>query len=163
MVCLWPPKFKYGSPWDYMASCSKNLWRLTCYDLYNYIDIFSRLYKAGSSFQGGTLLQLCNLINRRNVSADISGKFNEAVDFFQLVVECHIMVAAMHFFSLKTLDDTPSTNKLPSMVGKKPSEQWKAVQVFITELVDRYVLVDKNTIDLSHKKVISALLKVGCN
>ena len=45
--------------------------------------IFNRLYHSGSSLEGGTLLQL---INRRNVKRNISGKFNEAIDFFELVV-----------------------------------------------------------------------------
>ena len=101
--------------------------------------IFSRLYKPGSSFQQGTLLQLRNLINRRNVSKDTSGKFNETLDFFQLVVECHIMAAAMHFFSMSTQESTPSTNAL---VDKTPDEKWSAFKAILTRLVSRYVLVD---------------------
>ena len=45
---------------------------------------FARLYKLGSSFQGGTLLQLRNLINHCNVSANTTGWFNETTDFFNL-------------------------------------------------------------------------------
>ena len=93
--------------------------------------IFSRLYKAGSSFQGGTLLQLRNLINRRNVFANRTGRFIEIIDFFQLViVECHIMAAAMHFFSIRNLQDAPETNALPSIMGTnlKPAEKWKILK-----------------------------------
>ena len=111
--------------------------------------IFSRLYKPGSSFQQGTLLQLRNLINRRNVSKDTSGKFNETLDFFHLVVECHIMAAAMHFFSMSTLESTPSTNALPSMVGKTPLEKWSTLKASLTRLVCRYVLVDSIASDLT--------------
>ncbi len=117
-----------------------------------YQTIFSRLYKTGSSFQGGTLLQLRNLINRRNVKADTAGKFNETLDFFQLVVECHIMAAAMHFFSMKSLDDTPSTNTLPSAI--KPDQQWKVLSECVTKIVNRYVLVERNALKTSAKEIV---------
>ena len=48
--------------------------------------VYNRLYRGGSNHKGGTLLQLRNLINRRNVATDISGQSNEAIDFFELVV-----------------------------------------------------------------------------
>ena len=101
------------------------------------------MYKAGSSFQGGTLLQLRSLVNRRNVSGDTSGKFNATIDFFQLVVECHILVAAMHFFAMKTLDSTPSKNALPLLDGKNNDEKWSILRQRITKLINRYVLVDQ--------------------
>lgn len=59
--------------------------------------MYNRLYKKGTSNQGGTLLQLRNVINRRNIAANISGCFNAAIDFFELVCNCHIVAAAMHF------------------------------------------------------------------
>ena len=47
--------------------------------------MFTRLYKSGSSMEGGTLVQLRNLLNRFNISSDISsdisGKFNAAINF----------------------------------------------------------------------------------
>ena len=46
----------------------------------------------------GTLVQLRNLINRRNVANDVSGRFNASIDFFELVTKCHIVAAAMDFF-----------------------------------------------------------------
>lgn len=49
---------------------------------------------VSSSKEGGTLYQLCNLINRRNV---VKPKKDVAAceDFFELVVEAHIVTAAM--------------------------------------------------------------------
>ena len=58
--------------------------------------------------EGGTLLQLRNLINRRNISSDISGKFNAAIDFFELVLTAHVLAAAMHYFGMSTLEEAPS-------------------------------------------------------
>ena len=88
--------------------------------------------------QGGTLLQLRNLINRRNISADISGKFNEALDFFELVVVAHILAAAMHFFGMSTCTDSPSRNALPDTTH---TTQWPVLRHAIERLVDRYVMV----------------------
>ena len=77
------------------------------FNIIYHIFVLYRLCKADSSFQGGTLFQLRNLINRCNVSANTTGRFNETIDSFQLVVECHIMAAAMHFFSIRNLQDAP--------------------------------------------------------
>lgn len=62
--------------------------------------MWHRLYKGGSSLEGGTLQQLRNLINRRNISAttNVTGRVNEVEDFLELIVRCHIVAAAMHFF-----------------------------------------------------------------
>ena len=59
--------------------------------------------------EGGTLLQLRNLVNQRNISGDISGKFNAAIDFFELVVTAHVLAAAMHYFGLNSLERKPDT------------------------------------------------------
>ena len=65
-----------------------------------------------SSKEGGTLLQLKNIINRRNIGKDISGKVNEVEDFLELVINCHLIAAALHFFSMESVSDTPHSNGL---------------------------------------------------
>ena len=77
------------------------------------------------------------------MSGDTSGKFNATIDFFQLVVECHILVAAMYFFSMKTLDGTPTKNALPALDDKNKDEKWSILRQLITKLMNRYVLVDQ--------------------
>ena len=58
---------------------------------------------------GGTLHQLRNLINRVNVSRkELKHQVNEVEDFLELVIECHLISAAMHFFGMKSVDDSPS-------------------------------------------------------
>ena len=59
------------------------------------------------------------------------------------------MAAAMHFFSMSTLEGTPSTNALPSMVGKTTQEKWSVLKAI---LVCRYVLVDNTASDLKNLK-----------
>ena len=73
--------------------------------------MFKRLYKNESSQESGTLLQLRNLINRRNISRDISGNFNAALDFLSLVTTSHILAAAMHFFRMSSRNDVPTLNE----------------------------------------------------
>lgn len=57
--------------------------------------MFDQLYKLGSNCDGGTLLQLRNLINRWNVAKDVGGRFNECIDFLEKVVKSHIIAAGM--------------------------------------------------------------------
>lgn len=102
--------------------------------------MFERLYKGGSNCDGGTLLQLHNLINRRNVAKDVSGRFNECIDFFEMVVKNHIFAAGMHFFGLKELSSEPTANRVASDVSCK----WKVLSHVIGRLVDRYVILRKH-------------------
>ena len=51
---------------------------------------------------------MCNLINGRNVVKEPTDNVAASEDFIQLVVEAHILAAAMTVFNMKTLDDLPS-------------------------------------------------------
>ena len=103
--------------------------------------MYNRLYKGGSNLDGGTLIQLRNLINRRNVATDISGRFNEAVNFFELVVRCHITAAAMHYFGMKSVSDEPTLN-FP-ILAKSATDKWSYLKPMVTGIIDRYVVVDQ--------------------
>ena len=50
------------------------------------------------------------------------------------------MAAAMHFFSMSTLEDTPHTNAIPLAKGE---QKWSMLKLVLTKLVQRYVLVDE--------------------
>ena len=69
--------------------------------------IWKRLYKCSSGNEGGTLYQLRNLINRRNVVQDPSKNMNTCEDFFTSVVEAHILAATMPQFKMSSLQDEP--------------------------------------------------------
>ena len=64
-------------------------------------------------FVRGSLLQLPNLLNQRNVEKGVTGCFNATLSFFELI-HCHIIVAALHFFGTKGINDSPTFNTLPS-------------------------------------------------
>ena len=70
--------------------------------------IWKRLYKCSSSKDVGTLYQLRNLINRRNVVSDPTRDVTACEEFFLLVVEAHILYAAMDTFGMTSIDDVPS-------------------------------------------------------
>ena len=103
--------------------------------------MYNRLYKGGSNLDGGTLIQLRNLINRRNVATNISGRFNQAVDFFELVVRCYITAAAMHYFGMKYVSDEPKLN-FP-ILAKSARDKWCYLKQMVTSIIDRYVVVDQ--------------------
>ena len=92
-------------------------------------------------------MQLRNLINRRNVSAQTSGKFNEALDFLELVITGHVLAAAMHFFGMKSISDSPSSNALPSVPR---DEQWPLLKCAVGKIIDRYVVVSANVTEAEH-------------
>jgi hypothetical protein len=115
-----------------------------CLDKFNPFQImWKRLYKSGSSKEGGTLLQLRNRINRRNVSdaQDITKHVNEIEDFLELVVNCHLIAAAMHFFSMATTSDEPHSNGFPSNIAEM--EQHRRQKILFERLgriVDEYIV-----------------------
>lgn len=83
-------------------------------------------------------------MNRRNVAKDITGRFNATIDFFELVVHCHIIAATLHFFGMKGIEDSPVFNALPSRISKWPLEkQWRVFSYTVGQLIDRYVIVRK--------------------
>ena len=90
--------------------------------------LYNRLYRGGSNQEGGTLLQLHNLINRCKVATDISGRFYEAINFFELVVRCHIAAAAMSYFGMKSVSDVPTQNIPPLTDGLSTENKWSVLK-----------------------------------
>ena len=71
------------------------------------------VYKTDSSQDGGTMYQLRNLINRRNVVADPKKDMNACEDFFELITNAHILAAAMQMFDINDLTDPLSSELFP--------------------------------------------------
>ena len=76
--------------------------------------IWTRLYKTDSSQDGGTIYQLRNLINRRNVVTDPKMDMNACEDFFELITNAHILAAAMQKFGMSKLTDPLPSKLFPS-------------------------------------------------
>ena len=75
------------------------------------------MYNTSSVADFGTLMQLRNTINRRNVVNDPKENVNACDDFFTLVVTCHFLVVVMRKLGMSDLDDTPT-------VGNFTADSW---------------------------------------
>ena len=58
----------------------------------------------------GTLYQIRNLINRRNVTSKPKSDVNAAEDFLEIVVVGYIIAAIMAYLSMTSLEDVPDPN-----------------------------------------------------
>ena len=79
--------------------------------------IWKKLYKTRSGMERGTLYQLRNLINRRNVVMSCKDDMNAGEVFFELVVNGYIITAILDFLGMSSVIDLP----LPTLV---PSDAW---------------------------------------
>ena len=68
------------------------------------------------------MAQLRNLIDWRNVNADSENDYNACDDFFTVVVEYHIMAAAMMYLKMTTINDQPSHTLLIADLWLKEDE-----------------------------------------
>ena len=62
----------------------------------------------------GTLYQLRNLINRRNVTTEVKSNVNANEDFLEIVVTGYVIVTAMKFLGMSSLNDIPHASHVPS-------------------------------------------------
>ena len=81
-----------------------------------------RLYRKGTSMEGGTILQLKNLLNRTNVPRDVHKDVNAVDDFVQVALSGHIIAAAMECFGMECLGDKPNPDIVPSNVESLSKE-----------------------------------------
>ena len=101
------------------------------------------MYKCTSSQDQGTLYHIRNLINRRNVVNDPKSNIAACEEFFLLVVEAYILLAAMEVFEMSTLDSTPANTKLfPAESSQLDSNQCRSVLLLaVREIIEKFVSV----------------------
>lgn len=109
-----------------------------------FLDVFlqvywSILYKCTSSQEGGTLFQLRNLINRRNVLKDVRNDMNATEDFFETVAVGHIIAATLQFFGMQGISDTPHNQSLQDAVELPHAEKWLVLSTCIGDLLQKFV------------------------
>ena len=108
--------------------------------------IWKRLYKGSSNIDGGTLYQLRNIINRRDVVKNPGKNMNACEGFLEVVVEAHILSASMSIFGMHTVDDKPSETFFPDGVFKLNTLQQHRVLLLATRtVVEKFV-------DLKHEE-----------
>ncbi len=66
----------------------------------------------------GTLYQLRNLIDRRNVTTKVKSEVNAAEDFLETVVVGYVISAVMVYLNMASLEDVPDTGQLQRYWGE---------------------------------------------
>ena len=107
-----------------------------------------KLFYGSSSLNGGTLQQLRNLVNRRNVSSDPDSNFNAAEDFFHLVGIAHVVAASLKYFGMDDVNSIPDESMLPSDVLFLPKEERKvAVHTAVLGFVREFFSLDLHVLE----------------
>ena len=103
--------------------------------------IMDKYYKAGSAREAGTLYQLRNFINRRNVSTNVSHNYHHASAFMDLVGEGHVIAAALEFFGMEALDSY--CPRIPRGAAKQdPHLRKRSLHHIVGEFIDEVIMND---------------------
>ncbi len=95
----------------------------------------------------GTLFNLRNKINRRNVSKNCKTDLNAHEDFFELVVEAYIVCAVKQYLKMNTIDDVPSEDVLPNsslMWMEEDGERLKALMSIAVNIASQHIDIQTN-------------------
>ena len=103
-----------------------------------------------SFLEKGTLCQLQNLIDRRNISASAPDDFNACDDYFVTVVQCHIVSAAMNLLKMKATSDKPDHVLLDDNLWIKSKDDRKLLLAQVT----KEICLNKMLTLLSHQEDI---------
>ena len=63
-----------------------------------------RFYRSDSESDTGTLHQLRNYIQRRNVKGKVKGNFSPSEEFLNIVTRVHVIAAALDHFKMPSMD-----------------------------------------------------------
>lgn len=96
----------------------------------------------------GTLYQLRNLINRRNVTAHPKCNVDATEDFFELVVDAYVVASVMSSLKMTTLQDCPD----PSVISEDTWWQDDQVRAKVLNDVSRRVVDKHVNLDTVFKK-----------
>lgn len=90
----------------------------------------------------GTLYQLRNLINWRNVTKKVKSDMNASEDFFELIVTGHVIACVMELLGMSSVDAIPTSDIIPSPEDawmKDDSERMSILNEVSSRIVDRCV------------------------
>ena len=76
---------------------------------------------------------------------------NQVEDFLEIVIECHLIAAAILFFGMKSVDDSPSRSGFSDELKQLPLYQRKKVfSDRMTAIVDEYVVPQEFSFPREH-------------
>lgn len=106
-------------------------------------SIWNILFKTKSSMERGTLFQLRNLINRRNVTSKPKSDVNATEDFFELVVTGYIIAAAMSHLKMQSQEGIPDSSIVPEDTWMQDDAVRAKILTDVSRaLVDKFVNLD---------------------
>ena len=77
----------------------------------------------------------------RQPTKDITGRVNETEDFLELVINCHLISAAMHYFSKDSISDTPHSNGFDAHISQKSlNDRTKLFRSRTGDIIQQYVI-----------------------
>lgn len=117
---------------------------------------FKSFYSGASSGDKCTLFSDRNLINRRNVKADVSSAANPCRKFFELEVSARLMAAAMQVLGMESLTDAPKTNSIPANISEAGVVQQRMYLRQIAALVIDKFVIRKDAVETFLLKILSA-------
>ena len=117
---------------------------LTYFFTYIFLQaIWKCLYKPSSHSGKGTLYQLRNLINWRNVTATPKSSVDACEDFLDTVVDAHIVAAALEILKITSVSDTPSSPVIPENIWLMSNDERRDVlHMTWRNIVNSFVWLD---------------------
>ncbi|XP_062610556.1 uncharacterized protein LOC134272329 [Saccostrea cucullata] len=101
--------------------------------------IMDKYFKSESCRDAATLYQLKNLLNRRNVSKNVSSNYHAASDFVDLVTECHVIAACLEYCGMESIEI--QCKKIPVALHIADSNmKRRLLRQLVGEVVDTYFL-----------------------
>lgn len=102
---------------------------------------FKHFYSGASACDKCSLFSDRNLINRRNVTAQVDSAVNPCRKFFDLEVQARLIAAALEILGMGTLNDKPTTNEFPEgLIHESKAKQKLYLRKIASMVVDKYVI-----------------------
>ena len=111
------------------------------------------------------MFQLQNFIGHSNVSAKPVKAFNQCDDFFELIVVCHMLAAAIKYLKMTSLLDVPQIDGVqqPQNLWMEPDQQRKEMPQSICEkIVSEFISFEFNKIPKLSTDKVSFCMMHAC-
>ena len=109
------------------------------------------MYDSHSFCDKGTLKQLANVINRPKLPKKVKNDFRAVEDFFGVVLDAHVVAAALKFFAIDNLGDTPTKHAFSGDLNEASLDERrtylsKCMSEFLTQFTPNHIqtLDEKN-------------------
>ena len=103
--------------------------------------IFKRHYSTVSDADKGTLFADRNVINRRNVTADVHSNWAHCKAFAILEIKARIIAAAITVLGMQNINDQPKHNSYISLKHGTDQEKKHYLMKISGQIVDQFVKI----------------------